>query len=435
MNRLFLFLIAVSLTACSKIPIHESLRLPLFDTPTITEISPSGVTFSAFVHQTGAVPILRSSFNWYPVDQFFEIENDRFKIDVDLRDQQEASARLDRDLIPNMKYALRLIIELENQKIYSDTVHFDSQGATFMPIREPKITSEGGGFGLPGLNNEWLLFRSSPDNFSQSQLFSFDPAQEDWVRIDQNYPSFIVNDYFQTVDNQIFSLGKEMPFNSASDYGIWTMDDYTTGFDQFDALPSPGPFRNNFGFTINGETYAPTRDWELARFELGNFQGTTILGDIPFPNNTYQYHSTVAQDKGYIFFSDPDFFTGSIIHSHQFWVFSPASNTWQRLADFPGTGKDKFAFVSDGNRYIYVGLGTVGRNDNSTDNRIQAGDLWQYDIETDQWAFMGWVTKRGAHYRNFATVANTSSPYLLFGNFDVFKSVVVRLVPEDLRPF
>ena len=283
MKRLIIFsaLFLLFSSTCDKLPIDDSLALPLVEIPKVSNIDNQGVTFSTYVHQIGDEPILRSSFNWYPANKTFQIENERYMIDVELKDQQEASVRLDRDLVPNTEYVARLIIELENQKIYTDTINFMSKGSSFSPIGAPISTSFDGLHIFNGLNNDQVLLTT------QNRLFPYDPIQGDWIENSFYIFSTPLIRYFQTVNNKMYGIAwYQNEFSQALFQAIWSMSNYELGFDQYIELPSPLPFETTFAFTLNGTTYAPSPDWNLVSLNLDDYQGVTAVTDIPFHNES-----------------------------------------------------------------------------------------------------------------------------------------------------
>ncbi len=81
---------------------------------------------------------------------------------------------------------------------------------------------------------------------------------------------------------------------------------------------------------------------------------------------------------------------------NDFWTYNPASDRWDKIADFPGNGRTAaVAFAINGKGY--VGTGFDG------DNKLK--DIWEYDPELNTWTqkddFLG-----GARYKAVAFAIN-----------------------------
>lgn len=64
-----------------------------------------------------------------------------------------------------------------------------------------------------------------------------------------------------------------------------------------------------------------------------------------------------------------------------FWEYDPANDAWKRLADLPGTGREKVSHFVIGNKAYIVG-GFSGQEDV---NRTILDEVWEFDAETYQW--------------------------------------------------
>jgi len=65
-----------------------------------------------------------------------------------------------------------------------------------------------------------------------------------------------------------------------------------------------------------------------------------------------------------------------------FWEYDPATDTWTKKADFPGTERDFAVGFSIGNKG-YVGLGYSYSNSQHSETYFK--DFWEYDPATDTW--------------------------------------------------
>ena len=81
----------------------------------------------------------------------------------------------------------------------------------------------------------------------------------------------------------------------------------------------------------------------------------------------------LANDKAYI---------GLELNS-EFWEYTPATDKWKRLADFPGANRSFAAgFIIDNKLYFGTGYTSFGYGG---PNAKDLGDWWEYDIATNTW--------------------------------------------------
>ena len=95
-------------------------------------------------------------------------------------------------------------------------------------------------------------------------------------------------------------------------------------------------------------------------------QGWTRVADFPVDGNGFGAVAFVIKGKGYV---------GSFDENNEFYRYDPATNHWERIANFPDvTASVGVAFAIDGKGY--VGVGAAGRGSRS---------FYRYDPATDQW--------------------------------------------------
>lgn len=421
MGRIIGILLFISFLSCSELRFDNELPLPIVRMTEVSDIDSSGVTLKAFVHHLGSGNIIRSSFNWYPKYKFYVLEEDRFLIDVKLRNQTELSIRIDRDLMPGVEYEGRFIVELENEKIYSPPISFMSKGALFNPIQIKKK------FNAPDLSSRALAFAGLGKVFivNSYDIFVYQEEQDSW----ELRPVLIrdrLKTGFQSANNSIF--GYDPPHNL-----LWRLDDFDSGTVKLGTF-SPSEFAPKFSFVINDICYVNTVDWKLSSFSVDNFEGVNVASKLPFPKNAYEYYAFGVKDKGYVFFSNPEVVSSGPFQSHQFWQFDPNSSSWQQMPDFPGTGKDYFSISTDEEQYIYVGMGTNGRmSPYYFDSAIKEGDIWRYDTVANKWEFIGW-SPEDSHFFPFKNSVEKNGKIY----FITSQSVNVRVVcinQNKIQPF
>src|SRR6185312_2072168 len=79
--------------------------------------------------------------------------------------------------------------------------------------------------------------------------------------------------------------------------------------------------------------------------------------------------------------------------NNDFYEYNPASDTWSKIADFPGVGRE------NGVSFEINGIGYMGLGTDYTYS-VQYKDFWRYDPVGKTWARM-------ADYPGSATIANT----------------------------
>jgi hypothetical protein len=394
MKNIYILLLIGLLWSCERIPVSDELTFPLFDEPTITNIDPSGVTVETFIHQIGDESIIRCAFNWFPADKTHFIEAERFMIDITPKDQETARVRIDRDLMPDQTYAARLIIETTSRKVYSDTVHFISQGATHQPLELIK------GSGINGSQCMWALghlMLAGGFQFNATLVtYRYDPVAQEWGDIPTSFSRNLIRGYIQSDDQNMYSIGRQSIFPGGIE-GLWKMSQYNAGFDYLSAFPVNNNEFLKFSFLINGQCYSNSPEGDFVRYDLENFDGFIPEPELPFALDALAYHSTVIERKGYVLFSPPAPLSNDVFHEHEFWEYDTQTKVWRQLPDFPGTGRDYFTLTTDSQRYIYVGMGTIGQTNADPDLRILEGDIWQYDTQDESWSLVGWGPKNGQH--------------------------------------
>ncbi|MEN0003145.1 MAG: hypothetical protein AAF798_03340 [Bacteroidota bacterium] len=418
---------------CTDLQFPKEVTYPVIELKAVKDIGVSGATFEAFTHHIGNQPILRSSFNWYPVGKAFPLEEERFLLDVNLAEGEASTIRINRDLVKDAEYVLRMIIETAEEKIYTDTIHFTSQGATFSPIQTNSY-SLSASFFFRGFNNDLLAGSATVVTInSTGTIYRYNPASNQWNVLKDSYSGNMIRNYFQTADNKIYAIAKENPFSSNSPFGIWTLDDYQGQFERISDFVYSSASAAKFSFVFDEQCFT-TRQWTLIGFPLDNYQSIEQEVDIPFRTDAVVYHSTTIRDKGYVFFSEPTFSNNSITQNHQFWEFDSATLEWTLLADFPGSGKDKFSISSDNQRYIFIGMGTIDFDGFlSGNNKVAQGDIWRYDISTNSWEFIGWNPRSSSHVPLLQAKAKDGQHRLPTRNQDS-GLVLVTITPNSIQP-
>lgn len=96
-----------------------------------------------------------------------------------------------------------------------------------------------------------------------------------------------------------------------------------------------------------------------------------------YPGKGKNCYGTSANGKGYIAPGISFNGSGSIQHK-DFWEYTPATDQWNKKADFPGLGDERLICFSIGGK-VYVG----GGSNHTTGTLIK--DFWEYNPQTNQW--------------------------------------------------
>ncbi|MEJ6800114.1 MAG: T9SS type A sorting domain-containing protein [Crocinitomicaceae bacterium] len=157
-----------------------------------------------------------------------------------------------------------------------------------------------------------------------------------------------------------------------TDLGLYKYDPATNTWTQMTDAPSGGSFRDRANFTIGHKTYFlrmyTTRLWEYD----ADLDIWTELNPVTL--NTYFWSSGFSIDnKGYLKTSNS---SGA---QNEFWKYDPDMDTWALVAPFPGDARlASVSFVQDDKGYIICGYGPYGSWNLSS-------EVWQYNPITDSW--------------------------------------------------
>lgn len=392
MKHAVYFSLLALLLSCDKLSFPDDATLPIVEMLEVTEVDNTGATLKAYVHHLGTQRIVRSSFNWYPNGKTQFLEEERYLTEVALQESSEISTRITRDMVPGVGYEARVIIELEGEKIYSNTVEFTSRGATQQPIRMEDATESlyviSDVFALWGLDNIYMA--TDLGGTSRMNLHTYNVTQTRWTTVNESLNGLLFSSCFYADDQRIYFAGR-IAYNSGEPSGLWYLDSPDGDFVRVGDFPV---FRSQirFSFALGDRFYTATQEGRLGYFELENYQGLIDLGPLPFSSNgnAHHYYSFEVGGKALVFFSEPQEVTYPPQYSNQFWMFDPTTATWTKRSDYPGAGKDFFVSSSDGERYLFLGLGAVGTDGSLTNRLASQGDIWRYDLLEDNWEFIGW---------------------------------------------
>jgi hypothetical protein len=149
-------------------------------------------------------------------------------------------------------------------------------------------------------------------------------------------------------------------------------------------------------FTTIDEIYFLTQNGSSAMRSINANFPQTARAPLPEPPGTLA--TFTLDERGYVVNQRP----GQPV---RLWQYNPATDTWQRRADFPGMARSRGTGFSVGNRG-YFGLGT---------DHDQQGlrDIWQYDPATDRWQYVTDYPGQGNRY--LAVMSANKRAYLGWG--------------------
>ncbi len=396
MRIITLMTIVLVLNGCDKLVFDDQLNFPVIEMLDAVQIDETGATLRAKVYNFNSQDVVDAYFNWYPSTISRFKEDVRFIQRVDIT-EGEISTRISRDLLVDERYSYRLIIELADKKIYAAPISFISKGATNNPFSflTPSPPQQSGTFGQS--------FRAFGEFYMDTNegLFQYKTQNNSFALVNNTRRVLsvrrVINDEF--IFNTFPRSGTDsiniIKYSSTEDPG------QTIGI-YHNSLPI-----GLYGFSNLNKGYLVFSNGQIGQFDIENFQGITIIGEIPSISEELAFYSFVINNKVYIIASEK----GAPEETRNFfWKFDLVSLRWETVPPFPGVGKYYFSTGSDGENFIYCGFGTLGRGRNSFNLGVLEGDMWRYDIRNNRWEFIGWWPKPMVNTSNthITNVNNTS---------------------------
>lgn len=206
-------------------------------------------------------------------------------------------------------------------------------------------------------------------------FWEYDPGSGQWTR-KMDFPRLIAYAAGLTVNDMgYFALGR----SSASPYNdIFRYDPQNNTWSKLAPIPGYSSTMDSPGFVIDGKIYVPaaghlwmydpaSNSWTEKSYpaELGYFGGGAAFA---------------INGKGYL--------GVGWVHEigmdvNAFYEYDPVSDTWTRKANFPGQLRDNATSFSLMNGRGYVGLG-LGKPE-----QVYLKDFWEYTPGTDTWTRIG----------------------------------------------
>lgn len=148
-------------------------------------------------------------------------------------------------------------------------------------------------------------------------------------------------------------------------------------------------FYNNAIYIIGGielEFGSAVKDHvrRMLRLDLGTMQWST-LDTLPFAPMEQQV-SFEINGEWYIGLGGKFNLDYSTTPMKQFWKYNPSTNTWTRIADFPGQWqKEPTAFEINGKGYVFLGCIPPATDPFGSHSTTFTREFWEYDPQADLW--------------------------------------------------
>jgi hypothetical protein len=184
--------------------------------------------------------------------------------------------------------------------------------------------------------------QSEPENDGPYSIRVFDGNAQQWSEIMPSNPRMYTNPICYFYNNGIYVIGGQLEYPSDGPYFVntmWRMDLGTNTWSPVGPLPYEGEF-NQASFELNGEWY------------IGMGADSVGIG-VTAPNK-------------------------------KFWKYTPATNTWTSLTDFPGAGNENYPSCFTIGNVAYVFYGAL-INGEATYMSDYSQELWKYDPVANSW--------------------------------------------------
>lgn len=354
MPKIKVFILIISLFglfSCQKNATFNQKSYPLLQTLNVSDIDTNRVVFNAEFLELGIDKIEEYGFVFTDASLFNAESTDTIR--VGLNDTKESfTVSITDKLVGNLTYNVKAYAYTDKQMIFGNEVEFTSMGSRWEPWYLNLVTELDYGSDVHSISNDKTGFLL----FGNENFYAYDPDSNQFKSL-QKIPVdvYSANSYASFIWNgQIHVLTSHS--NKIQVYNI-NADEWQANIDR----PfKPNPIRGFCGFTINDTGYFLDID-NFYAFDPAN---NSWLSKADFPG-TRIYSSLVLGDFVYIFS------TGNTI-----WRYDQLNNSWQFETEYPGEWNGYIAgFETSGN--LYWGL--------SSNNGKVAKDFWAYTPATKTW--------------------------------------------------
>ncbi|MEN0003146.1 MAG: hypothetical protein AAF798_03345 [Bacteroidota bacterium] len=412
-----LLLFLLSLSSCTDLKFEGEHQFPVVDFIGLERVDETGFVLTGEVLFKGNDPNLEAYANWYPVDASYFREQAAFLEPFELPSSGKFRVPVNRNVINGLRYDAGFVFRSGDQSIYLDSVAtFETLGSSTAAIKlldERPFTNSviREAFLLNSFERTfYLLLRQgvAPDLFPVNSITGELGAPIDNARI------FFFGFIIAASEEVIYASSKKSLFSSIDENGLWRI---TGDITQEPERIADFPILTNemlFSTAAGEHAYIAKNDGQLVRFPLSNYQGLETLSDLPISIEAHTYYPVAIGNKIYVFFSTPGMAAGTDFHEHELWEYAIDTDSWTLISTtFPGSGRDEFIVNSDGQRYLYIGNGAIGTDQDNFFPRSVNGDIWRYDLMNNSWEFVGLLPTDAVNVRVLNPRAQNDKIYLM----------------------
>ncbi|HEV8508725.1 MAG TPA: hypothetical protein VGQ53_25195 [Chitinophagaceae bacterium] len=209
----------------------------------------------------------------------------------------------------------------------------------------------------------------------------FDGQTLQWAETSPVNPRLYENPICYYYNNSIYVIGGKTRYPTDGDFFVktmWRLDLASMTWISMDTLPYPGIF-NQASFELDGEWYIG--------MGLDSANRSLCCGD-PLP-------------------------------SKKFWKYSPSTNIWTQLADFPGGSMNYPSCFTIGSE-AYAFYGAIPNTPNPGSETDYSEELWKYNPVMNQWTQISIPSNGPPPGEKYQIFAYNGKAYFLTGQLRVF---------------
>lgn len=231
-------------------------------------------------------------------------------------------------------------------------------------------------------------------DFGSGQLYSFNPLTHIFYGL--GYQSFFSY-------GASYAVNRDTLFLANATRGYFRFNSELNNFIRIGAYPSD--LNNGIVFSLNDKIYSGLNFSSSLNRRFWMFDNMTRSwvpkSDFPGPVSWYPVSYFTISNKGYVLFTD-----------NVFYEYNPDTDTWTRLAPFPGPGSQRFGRVS----FVINGKAYIGLGREPATGGKAFSNFWIYDPVTDEWE-QGERMPGPGRYNSIAFVINDKA-YVGFGKLE-----------------
>ncbi|WP_143017233.1 hypothetical protein [Catalinimonas alkaloidigena] len=291
-------------------------------------------------------------------------------------------------LQPGRNYYFRAYVRTGSEVQYSDNRLLRHQSPFRWSPRNPLVLSEGN-YTVSSIFKDDILYVVRPVDEVHTEVWTYFAQGDAWIQrpdlplANVRYDPYLFLFYQENLPQFLYYGGGYYLDESTVEKiqyrnDLWQYPPYggySTPFGPPDLVPSRIPVRDGPTAHFSLRAQAVVVNAQLPR-SVWSFNGEKWTSYADFPDTTPgQLVAAACDTTGYLLVESDD--PTAPIH---LWRYDEATDSWTRLADFPGAWRRGGITFSHGGK-VYYGLGEASTP------RGGLYDLWQYDVQTNQWHF------------------------------------------------